>query len=96
MFCAIVGGEQTASLVYHDDVVIAILDFMPINPGHTLVVPREHALGLADLPSETAAHRMTLAQKVAAALYRSELKAHGVNLMLADGASAGQEVFHAH
>ena len=36
------------------------------------------------------------AQKLAAALSRSGLPCEGVNLWLADGAAAGQEVFHAH
>jgi histidine triad (HIT) family protein len=37
-----------------------------------------------------------IAQKVAAALYESVLECEGVNLLLADGEAAGQEVFHVH
>jgi diadenosine tetraphosphate (Ap4A) HIT family hydrolase len=36
------------------------------------------------------------AQKIADALYESGLACEGVNLLLADGEAAGQEVFHVH
>lgn len=96
VFCSILAGELPASLVYQDEIAYAFLDIQPINPGHTLVIPREHAGGLRNLPAETAGHLMRAAQKVAAGLYRSELSPSGVNLLLADGVSAGQDVFHAH
>lgn len=96
VFCSILAGELTASVVYSDEVSYAFLDIQPINPGHTLVIPREHRDGLRELPAETAGHLMRVAQRVAAALYRSELAPSGVNLLLADGVSAGQDVFHAH
>jgi diadenosine tetraphosphate (Ap4A) HIT family hydrolase len=61
-----------------------------------LVVPNVHAAGLTELPAETAAHLMRVAQRVAAALRASGLRCEGVNLFLADGAAAMQEIFHAH
>lgn len=96
VFCSIVAGEMPASIVHRDDHTMAFLDIRPINEGHTLVIPLEHASRLADLPADTAGYMMGIAQTVAAGLYKSKLKPSGVNLVLADGASAGQEVFHAH
>jgi histidine triad (HIT) family protein len=95
VFCAIVAERAEASVVAADDRVVAFLDIQPVGPGHTLVVPRGHAVGLADLDPADAAAMATLGQRVAVGL-RTAGFADGVNLFLADGEVAGQEVFHAH
>jgi diadenosine tetraphosphate (Ap4A) HIT family hydrolase len=41
VFCQIVDGRETASVVYLDAGVIAFMDLRPINAGHLLVVPCE-------------------------------------------------------
>lgn len=96
VFCRIVTGESPASVVYEDDVVMAFLDIRPVNPGHAMVIPKRHAVSLAELDEETGRHLWTIAQRTAAALRRSGLRCEGVNLFLADGGAAGQEVFHVH
>jgi histidine triad (HIT) family protein len=95
-FCAIVAGRLPSSQVYSDDDVVAFLDIQPLTTGHMLVVPRAHAASLAELPEQTGAHMFKVAQRLAAALRASGLPSEGVNLFLADGAVAGQEVFHVH
>jgi len=95
IFCKIVADEASSSMVFEDDACVAFLDVAPIRPGHTLVVPRDHAPNLSELDPETGAHLFRTGQKVAAALYGS-LGCDGVNLFLADGAAAGQDVFHSH
>jgi histidine triad (HIT) family protein len=72
------------------------MDIQPVNAGHVLVVPDEHATHLADLPEDTGAGMFRVAQRMAAALYQSGLDCEGVDLFLADGEAAGQEVFHVH
>ncbi len=96
IFCSIVAGQAEASVVYRDDLCMAFMDLMPVNPGHLLVVPLEHATHLADLPAATGAHMFAVAQRLATRLRRSGLRADGVNVFLADGEAAGQEVFHVH
>lgn len=96
VFCRIVAGTAPASMPYADDRVVAFLDISPITPGHLLVVPRAHAPGLADLDPDLGGHVFRVAQRMAAALRRSGLRCDGVNLFLADGAAAFQEVFHLH
>lgn len=96
VFCRIVAGTAPASVAYADDRVVAFLDIAPITPGHLLVVPRAHAVGLADLDPDTGGHLFQVAQRMAAGLRRSGLRCDGVNLFLADGAAAFQEVFHLH
>jgi diadenosine tetraphosphate (Ap4A) HIT family hydrolase len=96
IFCAIVAGRAPASVVYEDAAALVFMDIQPVNPGHLLIVPKSHATFLVDLDEATGAHLFTLAMRMAAALRRSGIRCEGVNLFLADGEAAFQEVFHVH
>lgn len=96
VFCAILRGDAPATMVYQDEHVAAFMDIRPVNPGHVLVIPRVHAPHLADLPPKVGGHIFETAMRVAAAIRRSGVRVEGVNLFLADGAAAMQEVFHTH
>lgn len=96
VFCLIVARAAPASVVHADDLSVAFLDISPVTPGHLLVVPRAHATDLAALPPGTGGHLFEVGRRLAAALRRSDVPADGVNFFLADGAVAGQEVFHVH
>lgn len=96
IFCDIINGKEEATFVYRDELVSAFMDIQPVNAGHILVVPNEHAPYLADLPVETGARIFQVAQRLAAALRASGLRCEGVNFFLADGEAAMQEVFHVH
>jgi len=96
IFCRIVRHEAEASLVHEDTVVAAFLDIRPVNNGHVLVVPKVHAADLAGLDPAVGGHMFAVGQRLAAALRRSGLRCEGVNLYLADGRAAGQEVLHIH
>lgn len=96
IFCDIVAGRQPASFVYQDERCSAFMDIRPVNRGHVLVIPNEHAALLADLDPALGGQVFMLAQRVAQALRQSDIRCEGVNLFLADGAVAGQEVFHVH
>ncbi|MDQ3764057.1 MAG: HIT family protein [Actinomycetota bacterium] len=95
-FCQIISRKAPASIVYEDDNVLAFCDLNPINPGHLLVIPKIHGAGLADLAEEDGERMFVVAQRLAAALRSTDLRCEGVNLFLADGEAAGQEVFHVH
>jgi diadenosine tetraphosphate (Ap4A) HIT family hydrolase len=96
IFCRIIAGQAEASLVYQDALVCAFLDAHPVAEGHLLVVPVRHASGLQDLDEDSAGQMMILGRRLGAALRRSGVPCEGVNLLLADGAAAGQSVFHCH
>ncbi len=95
-FCEIIAGKRAASVVLRDEIVTAFMDIMPINTGHVLVVPNMHVSNLAELDEAVGAHMFTVAQRIAYAVRHSGVHVEGVNLMLADGAAAGQTVFHTH
>lgn len=96
VFCGILADAVPASVVLEDEETVAFLDISPITPGHTLVVPRAHAASLAELAPEAGAAVFRTAMRIAAALRRTNLQVDGVNLLLSDGAAAGQEVPHVH
>ena len=83
-------------MCFEDADVIAFMDIQPVNPGHVLVVPVRHATHLADTDAESAGRLMAVAHRVAAALRASGVRCEGVNLFLADGEAAMQEVPHVH
>ena len=95
-FCQILGGKLPATLLHRDDRCAVFMDIRPVNTGHLLVIPNEHAPFLADVSSQDLERMIGLAQRYAAGLRASGLPCEGVNLFLADGPAAMQEVFHAH
>ncbi|NQY99894.1 MAG: HIT family protein [Bdellovibrionales bacterium] len=96
IFTKIINGEVPTSFVFKDDKCVAVMDLHPINEGHVLVVPREEQARFADLPSDTVAHLMIIAQKIVNMISESKLTPVGFNLFLSDGELAGQEVPHCH
>ena len=96
IFCKIVEGSAPASKVYEDDLCLAFMDIQPVNPGHLLVIPKAHFTDLTDLPAETGGHLFQVAQLIALSLPKTNVKNEGVDFFLANGAAAGQEVFHVH
>lgn len=96
IFADIIAGRAPSSRVYEDEDVLAFMDIRPLTPGHLLVVPKTPARDLAELDPALGAKLFQVGQRLAAALRRSEVGADGVNFFLADGVTAGQEVFHVH
>jgi histidine triad (HIT) family protein len=96
IFADIIAGRAPSSPVYEDDDVLAFMDIRPMTPGHLLVVPKQPARDLAELDPELGGKLFRVGQLLAAALRESEVACDGVNFFLADGVTAGQEVFHVH
>lgn len=96
IFCRIVEGIAPASVVYSDDKVMAFMDISQINLGHVLVIPKVHTACIAELDEDTGAHLFKCAMRIAEAVRKSGVRCEGVNLWMADGRAAFQEVFHVH
>ena len=96
VFCALVAGEREASVVYEDDRLLGFMDLHPVNPGHVLLVPKEHATAMADVDEDTGAHVFRIAMRMQQAIRRSDVRCEGINLFVADGEAAFQDVFHFH
>lgn len=96
IFCNILKGTAPASIVFSDEMVTAFMDIQPVNLGHVLVIPKIHAAYLSELDEEVGARIFKVAMRIAAAVKRSGVRCEGVNLFLADGKAAFQEIFHVH
>lgn len=96
VFCRILAGRLEASVVAEDEHAVALMDISQINAGHVLVIPRRHAPQLDDLSGDEASNVFRLVHRVAVALPKSGFRCEGYRLSQANGAAAGQEVFHVH
>ena len=96
IFCKIIAKQISASMVYEDNTVSAFMDIQPVNSGHVVVIPKKHCAYLADLDPEVGAQIFITAKNIAEAIRKTDIKCEGINLFLADGDVAGQEVFHCH
>ena len=95
IFCDIVRGLAPASRIYEDEHTLAFLDINPVNPGHTLIIPKEHHETLLDIPDHLMGPLSVATRRVAAALLAAT-GAGGFNLMMNNYAVAGQLIPHAH
>ena len=95
IFCKIANGEIPSKTLYEDPEFRVILDLGPATKGHALILPKEHAGDLYELPEESAAKAMTLAQKIGKTMVQ-KLHCDGLNLVQNNGEAAGQTVRHFH
>ena len=95
LFCKIANGTIPCYKVYEDNDVIAFLDIAPATRGHTLVVPKEHFIDMANAPKDVIDKAFEVAQLIAQAEI-SQLGASGVNVISNIGESAGQSIRHFH
>ena len=93
--CRIIAGELPSAPVLAGAEVVAFMDLRQHQPGHVLVAPRTHYVRLSELPADLACAMTQAALRLTAAIYRT-LAPAGVNLTLADGRAAGQEIMHVH
>ncbi len=95
IFCKIVRGEAGAERLLETEHVVSFLDIQPRSPGHSLVIPKTHAVKLADLDDESAAEVFRVTKEVAKML-ESALKPDAFTIGINDGEAAGQVVPHLH
>jgi histidine triad (HIT) family protein len=95
IFCKIVAGQAPARRVYESEHVVAFHDAHPRAATHILVVPKKHIARLADMEAGDV-ELMGEVLLAAAAVAHQEGVSDGFRLVMANGASAGQTVFHVH
>lgn len=90
IFTKIIKGEIPSHKIYEDDKTLAFLDIHPIQPGHTLVIPKKQVEFAWDLEDEDYDAVMRTAKKVALNL-REKLGVKYVGEMI-----IGVDVPHVH
>jgi len=93
IFCHIVSGKVSAKKIFEDDKTLGILDINPANPGHVLLLPKEHHMIMPQLPEDELEHIFIISKQISNALLKS-LDVRGTNIMVANGPAAGQRAQH--
>lgn len=92
IFCEIVKGEIPVARIWEDENYLAFLSIAPINPGHTLVIPKKHTDYIFDLDDKTLGDLMIVSKPIAWALKKAfNPKMGKIGIMVAGG-----EVPHVH
>ncbi|CAA7405461.1 unnamed protein product [Spirodela intermedia] len=97
IFDKIISKEIPSTVVYEDDKVLAFRDINPQAPVHVLIIPKQRdgltELGKADHRHEEVLGRLLYAAKVVA---EKEGISEGFRVVINNGASACQSVYHLH
>ncbi|MDB5187938.1 MAG: Diadenosine tetraphosphate (Ap4A) hydrolase related family hydrolase, Hit-like protein involved [Candidatus Kaiserbacteria bacterium] len=96
IFCKIIDGDIPAEKIYEDDHVLAFLDIHPVNPGHTLIIPKnKNSQNIFDIELPDWEHMSRATHMLAGAITKA-LNADGINLRMNNREHAGQVVYHPH
>ncbi len=90
IFSRIVQGEIPCHKILEDKEFLAFLDIKPINPGHTLVIPKKEVDYIFDLEDDLLGKLMVFSKKVAI-MIKKEILCKRIGIMV-----AGLEVPHTH
>jgi histidine triad (HIT) family protein len=95
IFCKIIAGEIPSFKVYEDDNVFAFADINPINTGHTLIIPKNHAENLWEIAPEDLAAIHQASLNIAKAIKKA-LQPEGIAVLQLNGRAVNQVVMHYH
>lgn len=95
IFCKIGRKEIPAHVIYEDKHSLAFLDIKPHSKGHTVVIPKQHAVTSFDLDDQ-ALQELILGVKKTLGILRDVLFPDGFNVGWNQNTAAGQVVPHLH
>ena len=95
IFCQIVEGSAPSWKVYETDLAYAFFNINPVNPYHTLVIPKSHYVNMFDVPERDLLGVMQAIKHVMD-LYQEKLGLKHAQVICSSGKEAQQEVFHLH
>ncbi|PSO45047.1 MAG: HIT family protein [Parcubacteria group bacterium SW_6_46_9] len=95
IFTKIIAGDIPHHKIYEDESTFAFLDAEPVNPGHTLVVPKEPYQNIYEIPQDDFTKVMETVHRLAPKI-KDGVSADGINIGINNEPAAGQEVMHLH
>ena len=95
IFCKLANKDIPTNIIYEDEKFTVIMDASPATKGHALILPKNHAANIYELPDKDAADIFVLAKKMAKKMTEI-LQCDGFNIVQNNGEAAGQTVFHFH
>ncbi len=95
IFCKIAQGTLESDIVHEDDQAVAFRDINSQAPTHILIIPKKHIPTLAEASEQEGdllGHLLLMARQVA----EDQDLRDGYRVVLNNGMTAGQTVFHIH
>lgn len=96
MSCVFCERIARAELLISNDLAAAFHDGFPLNPGHTLIVPRRHEADFLALTAEEQQAIWALVGPARQLIEEAGTPPAGYNIGVNVGAAAGQTIDHAH
>jgi len=93
LFCEIAAGRVETIKIFEDPAIFVMLDISPANPGHLIIIPKEHYQFIFQVPDQVLWDMMRIAKLIIPSLINI-VKAKGFNLLISQGIAAGQRVEH--
>tara|TARA_Y100000310_G_C20648420_1_gene797975 strand:- start:1325 stop:2092 length:768 start_codon:yes stop_codon:yes gene_type:complete len=93
IFCQIIDGKVQSKKIYEDNICFAALDINPANPGHILLMTKEHYSIMPQIPPGEISHVFRVSKSLSNSLLRG-IEAGGTNILVANGVAAGQRAQH--
>ena len=91
IFCSL----PATSIIDQNDLGFVVRDISPVNPGHTLVIPKRHVSSYFELTDDEVVALMELLRRAKEAI-DAEFKPDDYNIGVNNGPLAGQTVPHVH
>jgi histidine triad (HIT) family protein len=93
--CKFCGIASQTFIVFEDSISLAFLDYRPLFPGHTLLIPKDHSETLADLPVNLMGPFFANVQRLAGAVERA-MQAEGTFVAINNRVSQSVPHLHVH
>ena len=93
--CVFCGLDRGKELITETATAIAFLDSFPVNPGHTLIVPKRHVADYFELTIHEQ-RALWLVVSRCKMLIQKRFNPDGFNVGINVGETAGQSIFHVH
>lgn len=95
IFCKIIAEQIPSKKIYEDEEILVLLDVNPVEPGHTLIIPKKHIIDLLEIDSTTLTKILNKSKEIAK-LLTNKLNANGFTLIQNNGISQEIKHFHLH
>ncbi len=93
--CVFCNLDSNKELISETATAVAFLDSFPVNPGHTLIIPKRHVTDYFELTIHQQ-RALWLVVNRCKALIQKRFNPDGFNVGINVGETAGQSIFHVH
>ena len=96
IFCQIIRGENSAEVLYQDDVLVVFKDIHPHAPVHLLIVPKKHIRSLNDLAEQDQGILSEMIWRAKEMAKEQGISGTGYKILFNVERGGGQVIFHLH